>query len=144
MVAGHAVPAQGDQGPRSLRMSCGFLRPALRCRTESRGQGGSRPRQDGGNDDVGIQRSGSGRAAPRADRPVRRYSVSVTLPYRDAGRADEGLRAGLRRRVAASGEVADWTTLVVHSPRPSSDARGHVWFEHSATVDCPAGGTAQA
>jgi len=74
--------------------------------------------------------------APAADRAVRAYAVSVSLPYRDAGSAARGLLAELRHRVTAGGEVADWDTLVLHDPRPSSDARGHVWFEYTAAVEC--------
>jgi hypothetical protein len=75
-------------------------------------------------------------SAPAADRAARVYSVSVTLPYRDARSAGAGLRAELRHRLAAGGEVADWETLVLHGPRPSIDARGHVWFDYSAVVQC--------
>jgi hypothetical protein len=74
--------------------------------------------------------------APTAERAARAYAVSVSLPYRDARSAGRGLLAELRHRVAAGGEVADWDTLVLHDPRPSSDARGHVWFEYTAVVEC--------
>jgi hypothetical protein len=74
--------------------------------------------------------------APTAERSPRPCAVSVTLPHRDAGSAARGLLAELRRRVSAGGEVADWDTLVLHGPRPSSDARGHVWFEYTAVVGC--------
>jgi hypothetical protein len=76
--------------------------------------------------------------APTAEPAARVYAVSVTLPYRDAGSARRSLLTELRHRVAAGGEVADWDTLVVHDPRPSSDARGHVWYEHTAVVECRA------
>jgi hypothetical protein len=74
--------------------------------------------------------------APTAERATRPYTVSVVLPYRDARGAERGLLAELRHRVRAGGEVADWATLVVHDPRPSSDTRGHVWFEYTAVVEC--------
>ena len=64
------------------------------------------------------------------------YAVSVTLPHRDSRGAARGLLAALRHRVDAGSEVADWETLVLHDPRPSSDARGHVWFEYTAVVEC--------
>jgi hypothetical protein len=97
-----------------------------------------------GDDGVRTPASGSGtvlaggaRTADRAaDRTGRVYTVSVTLPHRDPRGAEPGLRAELRRRLAAGGEEADWDTLILHGPRPSSDARGHVWFEYSAAVRC--------
>ena len=74
--------------------------------------------------------------APAADRAEVTYLATVQLPYRDVRSASLGLRAELRHRVAAGGEPADWDTLVLHDPRPSSDARGHVWFEYTAVVEC--------
>jgi len=79
---------------------------------------------------------GGSHRSTRARPAARPYAVSVTLPHRDAGSAARGLLAELRRRVSAGGEVADWDTLAMHGPRPSSDARGHVWFEYTAVVQC--------
>jgi hypothetical protein len=70
------------------------------------------------------------------------YSASVPLPYQHRQGAAVGLRAELRHLVElgyllgrqAPGELPDWDTLVVTGPDESTDARGRVWFEYTATV----------
>jgi hypothetical protein len=70
------------------------------------------------------------------------YSASAALPYQHRQGAAAGLCAELRHLVElgyllgrqSPEESPDWDTLVVTGPTETTDARGRVWFEYSATV----------
>jgi hypothetical protein len=64
------------------------------------------------------------------------FTASAVLPYQHRAGATAGLRAELGHQIVdgAPGRLPDWNTLVVAGPTESTDHRGRVWFEYTATV----------
>src|SRR4051812_37716749 len=62
---------------------------------------------------------------------VSTFTATTALPYEHLDRATAGLRAELRRQLAA-GDLADWSTFRVTGPTEVADGRGRPWFEYGA------------
>jgi hypothetical protein len=64
------------------------------------------------------------------------FTATTALPYPHLERATAGLRAELRRQMAAAGilEPPRWDTLMVTGPVETTGRHGSAWFEYRATV----------
>ncbi len=66
---------------------------------------------------------------------VPELTATTAPPFNRPERAAAGLRAQLRLLAVDQGLWPDWFTFTVMALDPTVDARGHAWFEWTATVE---------